>query len=60
MEDEKQTIYTVKEVAEMLKVHFQTILAYIKDGKLKAMKIGKGYRISKKDLDDFLEKSKTN
>lgn len=60
MEDEKQTIYTVKEVAEMLKVHFQTILAYIKDGKLMAMKIGKGYRISKKDLDDFLEKSKTN
>lgn len=60
MKDEIEKIYTVKEVSEILKVHFQTILGYIKDGKLKAMKIGKGYRISQKDLDKFLEDSKTN
>lgn len=51
--------YTVKQVAELLQVHWQTILNYIKGGKLKAVKLGKGYRIEKKDLEVFLKKSKT-
>lgn len=51
--------YTVKQVAELLQVHWQTILNYIKSGKLIAVKLGKGYRIGKKDLEIFLKQNKT-
>jgi excisionase family DNA binding protein len=51
--------YTVQEIAEMLKVHWQTILNYIKTKKLKAVKIGKEYRIREADLSEFLETNKT-
>lgn len=60
MENTETTkVYKVKEVAEILRVHWQTILEYIRNGKLKAIKIGKGYRITQEDLDEFLNKSKT-
>lgn len=45
--------YTVGQVAELLQVHWQTILNYIKNGKLEAVKLGKGYRITKEALDKF-------
>jgi len=51
--------YTVKQVAELLQVHWQTILNYIKSGKLIAVKLGKGYRIGKKDLEIFLKQNRT-
>ena len=51
--------YTVEQVAELLQVHWQTILNYIKNGRLKAIKLGKGYRIEKGDLEVFLKRSKT-
>lgn len=50
---------TVEQVAELLKVHWQTILNYIKNGKLKAVRLGKGYRIEKYELDNFLKQNKT-
>lgn len=50
---------TVEQVAETLQVHWQTILNYIKNGKLKAIKLGKGYRIPKKSLDQFIRKNQT-
>ena len=46
--------YTVQEVADLLQVHWQSVLNYIKNGKLKALKLGKGYRISKESLDEFI------
>lgn len=49
---------TVEQVAELLKVHWQTVLNYIKSGKIKALKLGKGYRITKRDLDEFINKNK--
>lgn len=51
--------FTVEEVARMLKLHWQTVLTYIKTGKLHAVKMGKGYRITKEDLDKFIEENKT-
>lgn len=51
---------TVEQVAEMLQVHWQTVLNYIKSGKLDAVRLGKGYRISKKALDKFIKKNSTN
>jgi len=51
--------YTIEEVAEMLKVVYLTVYRWIQDGKLKAYKAGKQYRIKKEDLDYFLNKVKT-
>lgn len=49
--------YTPEEIAKLLKVHLQTVLTYIKDGKLKAVKLDKGYRISEADFKRFVEGS---
>lgn len=43
--------YTPKEVAAMLGFDYWTILRWMKSGKLEAVKIGKGYRISKESLE---------
>jgi excisionase family DNA binding protein len=51
---------TVTQVSEILQVHWQTILNYIKTGKIDAVRLGKGYRISRKSLDRFLEENQTN
>lgn len=51
--DEKY--YTVDEISEMLKMHPKTIQRYIREGKLRAAKIGKGWRVSGHDLSQFAE-----
>ena len=53
------TLLTVEQVAQILQVHWQTVLTYIKSGKLKALKLGRGYRIDPKDLEAFIENNKT-
>jgi excisionase family DNA binding protein len=47
--------YTLDEVAVMLKVVYLTVYRWVRAGKLKAYKVGKQYRISKEQLDLFLE-----
>lgn len=49
-------LLTIKEAAEYLKVHWQTVRNYIKQKKLDANKIGKNIRISESDLLDFINK----
>lgn len=49
-----KTYYTVQEVADLLKLHWQSVLTYIKSGKLEAVKLGKGYRISETALQKFI------
>ena len=56
----KQEFYTAKELAEKLRVNIMTIYRYIGAGKLKSYKIGKEFRIDKKEFDSFLNKVKTN
>jgi putative molybdopterin biosynthesis protein len=46
--------YTIEEVAKTLKVVYLTVYRWIQDGKLKAYKAGKQYRINKSDLDRFI------
>lgn len=46
---------TVKEVADFLQVNEVTVRRWIKDGELRAIDIGKGWRIGPDDLDAFLE-----
>ncbi len=38
-------VYTLNEVAEILKVTRRTLYNYIKEGKLQAVKIGKSWRV---------------
>lgn len=46
--------YTVQEVADLLQVHWQSVLNYIKSDKLEAVKLGKGYRVSEVALQKFI------
>ena len=48
------TLYTLKEVAEILKVSRQTIYNYLKAGRLRATKFGKEYRVTREDLEQFV------
>lgn len=53
-------LLTPKQVANKLGVSEFTIWRYIKDGKLKAIKLTKrNFRIEEKDLIQFLKKHKT-
>jgi excisionase family DNA binding protein len=51
--------YTAKELAEKLAVNIMTIYRYIKAGRLRAYKIGKEFRIEKKEFTRFLNRTKT-
>lgn len=50
--------YTCEEVAEMYRVKVTTVWAWVRDGKLRAVKIGKVYRIEKEALEEFEKKAK--
>lgn len=56
--NKEEQYYTIKEVAEILKVAYLTVYRWVKDGKIEAYKLGKEYRIKKDDLDKFVESSK--
>jgi len=47
--------YTVEQVSELLHIHPKTIQRYIREGRLRAVKIGKSWRISGHDLSLFTE-----
>jgi excisionase family DNA binding protein len=46
-----QELYSVEQVAERLGLHVRTIRNYVRDGRLKAVRIGKQYRIARADLE---------
>jgi excisionase family DNA binding protein len=48
-------VMTPSEAAAILKVSEEDVLAAIKDGSLKAKKLGKAYRISKEAVEEFLK-----
>ena len=50
-------VYTAEEAAALLKVHVQTIRAYIKAGRLRASKLGRVYRIREADLYQLLDET---
>lgn len=49
----EQDFYTIAEVAKRLKLHVKTVLLYVRDGRLKATRIGKQYRIANSDFEAF-------
>ncbi len=58
-QDKDKEFYTAKELAEKLRVNVMTIYRYIDASKLEAYKIGKEFRIEKKEFEKFLNKVKT-
>lgn len=56
---ENNNFLTVEQVAKALQIHWQTVLNYIKSGKLKAVRLGKGYRIPQESLKQFIKKNQT-
>ena len=51
----KDQYYTIYEVAEILKVHHNTIRRAINDNRLKASKIGTKWLIKKEDISNLWE-----
>lgn len=45
--------YSVEQVAELLGLHVRTVRGYVRDGRLRATRIGKQYRIAAGDLAEF-------
>lgn len=56
---QQKEFFTAKELADKLRVNIMTIYRYIKAKKVKAYKIGKEFRIDKKEFKKFLDKVKT-
>lgn len=50
----REQYQTVKELADLLRVSEATVRGWIKDGELRAIEIGKGWRIADSDLEAFL------
>jgi excisionase family DNA binding protein len=48
------SLLSVEEVADTLKLHVRTVRNYVRDGRLKAVRIGKQYRITLEDLEAFM------
>ena len=55
----EQEFYLVSQLANSLQVSEMTIYRYIKAGKITAYKIGKEFRIGKREFNNFLKKVKT-
>jgi excisionase family DNA binding protein len=51
---------SVEAIAEELSVNPETVRVWIRSGELVAYSIGKGYRISRTDLDDFIRRRRTD
>jgi len=47
-------VYTLEEVADILKVTRRTLYSYVKEGKLQAVKMGKYWRVSEQSLQNFI------
>ena len=53
----KGDVYTIKEVAKMLKVNIRTVYRWINSGDLRVAKFGrKTYRVFEVDLNKFVKK----
>lgn len=52
--DKKIKLYTLEELEEILEVTNRTLLSYIKNERLKAVKIGGKWKVTEENLQNFL------
>jgi excisionase family DNA binding protein len=50
---------TPEEVADILRINVMTVYGYIQKANLDAVRLGRNYRISRKDLASFIESKRT-
>jgi len=55
MDYEDKPTYSAKEVAKILDISYKTLTRLINTGRIKAIKIGTQYRITKQELERILE-----
>jgi excisionase family DNA binding protein len=53
-----QEIMTITQVAEYLQISEMTTYKLVNEGKIKAFKIGRHWRVKKEDLSEFIDKLK--
>jgi len=53
-EDNRPEVLNVKEVADLLRVTEQTVYNMIRDGRLKAVKMGREWRFMRQDIESIL------
>lgn len=53
-----EELLTPKEIAEILRIGYRSVLDLILMGKLEAYRVGRVYRISRSDLQSYLESTK--
>ena len=54
MNEKKIKVYELKEVCKELNIGLQVLRSYIKEGKIKASKIGLKYLITEESINDFI------
>lgn len=47
------TLYSITELSRILKLHEKTILRFIHEGKIKARKIGRSWKVTSEDLKEY-------
>ena len=52
-------LLTVNEVADLLRVSRMTVYRLIKEGSLKALRVGRNYRLREDDVDEYLRQRYT-
>jgi len=49
----------VEDIAKELDLHVNTVRGWIRDGKLKATRFGRDYRVKREDFDKFIQERTT-
>ena len=52
--DARPRLLTVAEVADLMRVSTMTVYRLIKAGDLRAVRVGKSYRLTEEDVDQYL------
>jgi excisionase family DNA binding protein len=52
--DELPAILTAQECADFLRVHLNTVKKHLAEGTLPGKKVGRQWRVNKKDLQEFM------
>ena len=53
-------VYNLKDLSKKLKISIKTLRKYIRDGRLKAKKVGRAFLVTEPNLMAFLDPSKPN
>ena len=53
------SMYSLDQVAERLGLHVRTVRAYVRTGRLRAIRIGKQYRVAREELEAIVGASST-